>query len=55
MPFNINFLDHVAIRVKDLEASVKWYEEVPSTASLAQRNLWLFQIQPFKGLLAWCR
>jgi catechol 2,3-dioxygenase-like lactoylglutathione lyase family enzyme len=28
MPFNINFLDHVAIRVKDLNTSVKWYEEV---------------------------
>ena len=24
----INFLDHVAIRVKDMEASVKWYEKV---------------------------
>lgn len=28
MAFNINFLDHVAIRVKDLETSAKWYEEV---------------------------
>ena len=26
--FTIAFLDHVAIRVKDLDASVKWYEEV---------------------------
>ncbi len=24
--FTINFLDHVAIRVKDLEASVHWYQ-----------------------------
>jgi catechol 2,3-dioxygenase-like lactoylglutathione lyase family enzyme len=24
----IEFLDHVAIRVMDLEASAKWYEEV---------------------------
>jgi|TARA_B110000259_G_C13813530_1_gene321718 catechol 2,3-dioxygenase-like lactoylglutathione lyase family enzyme len=24
----IEFLDHVAIRVRDLEVSVKWYEEV---------------------------
>ena len=24
----ISFLDHVAIRVKDLEASAKWYEQV---------------------------
>jgi catechol 2,3-dioxygenase-like lactoylglutathione lyase family enzyme len=26
--FEINFLDHVAIRVKDIEASAKWYGEV---------------------------
>ena len=26
--FKINFLDHVAIRVKDLNASSKWYENV---------------------------
>lgn len=26
--FNISFLDHVAIRVKDMDASIKWYEEV---------------------------
>ena len=26
--FDINFLDHVAIRVKNLEASVDWYEQV---------------------------
>lgn len=25
---SINFLDHVAIRVKDLETSVEWYEKV---------------------------
>lgn len=25
---DIQFLDHVAIRVQDLEASAKWYEEV---------------------------
>jgi len=28
MPFIIDFLDHVAIRVKDLEASALWYEKV---------------------------
>ncbi|MBJ6368117.1 VOC family protein [Snuella sedimenti] len=27
-PFNINFLDHVAIRVKDMDKSVAWYSEV---------------------------
>lgn len=27
-PFEINNLDHVAIRVKDLEVSVSWYEKV---------------------------
>lgn len=26
--FNINFLDHVAIRVKDMEATCQWYEKV---------------------------
>lgn len=26
--FKIEFLDHVAIRVKDIQASAKWYEEV---------------------------
>ncbi|WP_338794096.1 VOC family protein [Bernardetia sp. MNP-M8] len=26
--FEIDFLDHVAIRVKDIEASIKWYEKV---------------------------
>ncbi len=26
--FNINFLDHVAIRVKDMEASIEWYKTV---------------------------
>ncbi|MEL7426022.1 MAG: VOC family protein [Bacteroidota bacterium] len=25
-PFHIDFLDHVAIRVKDLEVSAQWYE-----------------------------
>lgn len=28
IPFNINFLDHVAIRVKDFEASIVWYKKV---------------------------
>jgi catechol 2,3-dioxygenase-like lactoylglutathione lyase family enzyme len=27
-PFDINFLDHVAIRVKDLNTSAEWYEKV---------------------------
>jgi len=27
-PFQIDFLDHVAILVKDMERSAKWYEEV---------------------------
>ncbi len=26
--FSLNFLDHVAIRVKDIELSVKWYQTV---------------------------
>lgn len=26
--FDINFLDHVAIRVKNMEASIHWYQEV---------------------------
>ncbi len=28
MDFKIDFLDHVAIRVKDINASVDWYEKV---------------------------
>lgn len=28
MSFQIDFLDHVAIRVKDMEVSINWYEEV---------------------------
>ncbi|MCR9248847.1 MAG: VOC family protein [bacterium] len=28
MSFKIDFLDHVAIRVKEMEVSIKWYEEV---------------------------
>jgi len=27
-PFKINFLDHVAIRVKDMEQSIQWYQKV---------------------------
>ena len=27
-PFELEFLDHVAIRVKDMEASAEWYERV---------------------------
>ena len=27
-PFDINFLDHIAIRVKDMDVSIKWYSEV---------------------------
>ena len=27
-PFNINFLDHVAIRVKDIQTSINWYSKV---------------------------
>jgi catechol 2,3-dioxygenase-like lactoylglutathione lyase family enzyme len=27
-PFEIQFLDHVAIRVKDLKVSAKWYQNV---------------------------
>ncbi|PTM08141.1 MAG: VOC family protein [Bacteroidetes bacterium] len=27
-PFNINFLDHVAIRVKDMTTSIEWYTKV---------------------------
>jgi len=27
-PFEINFLDHVAIRVKDMNASIEWYGNV---------------------------
>jgi catechol 2,3-dioxygenase-like lactoylglutathione lyase family enzyme len=28
IPFNINYLDHVAIRVKDMQASINWYSIV---------------------------
>ena len=28
IPFKINFLDHVAIRVKDMEVSIEWYSRV---------------------------
>ena len=28
MNFKINFLDHVAIRVKDMQVSAKWYNDV---------------------------
>jgi catechol-2,3-dioxygenase len=28
LPFKINFLDHVAIRVRDLEVSATWYESM---------------------------
>ncbi|NNF34120.1 MAG: VOC family protein [Saprospiraceae bacterium] len=28
LDFEINFLDHVALRVKDMETSAKWYHEV---------------------------
>ena len=27
-PFEINFLDHVAIKVRDINASIDWYEKV---------------------------
>ena len=27
-PFNINFLDHVAIRVKNMDISIEWYGRV---------------------------
>lgn len=27
-PFNINFLDHIAIRVKNMEVSIDWYSKV---------------------------
>lgn len=27
-PFKINFLDHVAIMVKDMEVSARWYQKV---------------------------
>lgn len=27
-PFKINFLDHVAIRVKDIDVSIEWYSRV---------------------------
>lgn len=27
-PFDINFLDHVALRVKDMEISIEWYTRV---------------------------
>ena len=29
-PFNINFLDHLAIRVKDMDVSIDWYSKVLS-------------------------
>jgi len=27
-PFNINFLDHVAIYVNDMDVSIEWYSKV---------------------------
>jgi len=27
-PFHINFLDHVAIRVKDMDISIAWYSKI---------------------------
>ncbi len=27
-PFRLDFLDHIALRVQDLQASVNWYQEV---------------------------
>ena len=32
-PFTIDFLDHVALRVKDMEVSIRWYEEVMGLTS----------------------
>ena len=32
-PFNIDFLDHVALRVKDMEVSIRWYEEIMGLTS----------------------
>lgn len=40
--FEIDFLDHVAIRVKDLEVSARWYEEV-----LGLKRYELTQWKPF--------
>jgi len=28
IPFKLNFIDHVAIRVKDMPTSITWYEQV---------------------------
>ena len=28
IPFQLSFLDHVAIRVKDIEKSAEWYEKI---------------------------
>jgi catechol 2,3-dioxygenase-like lactoylglutathione lyase family enzyme len=47
--FEINFLDHVAIRVKDIKASAKWYEQVLGLKKYKLKEWGEFPVFMFTG------
>ncbi|NNE25361.1 MAG: VOC family protein [Saprospiraceae bacterium] len=47
--FKINSLDHVAIRVADIERSAKWYHEVLGLTIIRKEEWDPFPIMLFKG------
>ncbi len=47
--FTINFLDHVAIRVKDIQASATWYENVLGLKKYEKSEWSPFPILMFAG------